>query len=90
MYENKAGEEANKDKNKKKRKDKPEPVKGELQLPAPSVAEEENTAKEEVIPAVSTEQKENPQSLTGTAVPGRNKASVKTKSTPVSRKARKK
>jgi len=90
MYENKAGEEANKDKNKKKRKDKPEPVKEELQLPASSVAEEENTAKEEVIRAVSTEQKEKPQSLTGTAVPGRNKASVKTKSIPVSRKAKKK
>lgn len=89
MYENKAEEDANKDKNKKKRKDKPEPVTEEPQLPAPSVVEEENTVKEEVIPAASTEQNEKPQSLAA-AVPSKNKAPVKTKSTPVGRKTKKK
>ncbi len=90
MYENKAEEDANKDKNKKKRKDKPEPITEELQLPAPSVVEEENTVKEEVMPAASTEQNEKPQSP-ATTVPGKNKVPAKTKNAPpVGKKTKKK
>ena len=76
-------------KNKKKRKDKPEPVAEEPQQPAPSVVEDENTVKEEIISAANTEQNEKPQSPAA-AVPAKNKAPAKIKSAPVGKKTKKK
>jgi len=88
MYENKAEEEANKDKNKKKRKDNPEPPTEELQLPAPSVVEDKNTGKEEVISTANTEQNDTLQSPA--TVPTKNKVPAKTKSAPAGKKTKKK
>ena len=88
MYENKAEEEANKDKNKKKRKDKPEPPKEELQLPAPSAAEDKNTVKEKVVSTEDTEQ--NDTLKPPAAVPTNNKVPAKLKNAPVGKKTKKK